>query len=79
MSDIIAFSPSPSLLGFGALHKLPEAFETRGIKRVIIFTDTRIVETGILGTGDQKRGRGDPSGKNTGPDKTHHDKPAPPG
>ena len=48
MSEIIHFSPSPSLLGFGALNKLPEALEVRDLKRVIIFTDNQIVENGIL-------------------------------
>lgn len=48
MSEIIHFSPSPSLLGFGALKKLPEMLEARGFKRVIIFTDNQIVENGIL-------------------------------
>ena len=48
MSEIISFSPSPSLFGFGALNKLSETLENRGYRRVLIFTDSQIVESGIL-------------------------------
>jgi alcohol dehydrogenase class IV len=48
MSKIITISPSPSLFGFGALEKLPEALGSRGFKRVLIFTDSQIAESGIL-------------------------------
>lgn len=48
MSEIITFSPSPSLFGFGALNKLPETLETRNFKRLLIFTDPQIAESDIL-------------------------------
>ena len=48
MSEIITFSPSPSLLGFGALAKLPEQLESRGFKRILIITDPQIAASGIL-------------------------------
>lgn len=48
MSEIITFAPSPSLFGFGALEKLPGALVSRGFKRVLIFTDAQIAESGIL-------------------------------
>lgn len=48
MSKVITFSPNPSMFGFGALEKLPEALESRGFKRVLIFTDSQIAESGIL-------------------------------
>ncbi len=48
MSEIITFSPSPSLFGFGALKKLPETLEAKGFKRVLIFTDSQIAASGIL-------------------------------
>ncbi len=48
MSKIITISPSPSLFGFGALEKLPENLGSRGFKRVLIFTDSQIAESGIL-------------------------------
>ena len=48
MAEIVTFSPSPSIFGFGALEKLPEAMESRGYKRVLVFTDSQIVRIGIL-------------------------------
>ena len=48
MAEVITFSPSPSIFGFGALKKLPEALESRGYQRVLIFTDRQIVQSGIL-------------------------------
>jgi len=48
MSEIITFSPSPSIFGFGALNKLPETMRSRGFKRLLIMTDSQIAESGIL-------------------------------
>jgi alcohol dehydrogenase class IV len=48
MSEIITFSPSPSLLGFGALAKLPEQLGSRGFRRILIITDPQIAASGIL-------------------------------
>lgn len=48
MSEIITFSPSPSLFGFDALQKTPEILATRGFKNLLIFTDPQIVKNGIL-------------------------------
>jgi alcohol dehydrogenase class IV len=48
MAEVITFAPSPSLFGFGALEKLPEAIRSRGLKRILIFTDSQIAESGIL-------------------------------
>ena len=48
MSEIITFSPSPSLVGFGALGKLPRELESRGFKRILLITDPHIAASGIL-------------------------------
>lgn len=48
MSDIVIFAPSPSIFGFGALKKLPDALETRGFRRLLIITDPQIAKSGIL-------------------------------
>ena len=48
MAEIVTFSPSPSIFGFGALDKLPETLKSRGYKRVLVFTDAQIVKIGIL-------------------------------
>ena len=48
MSEIITFSPSPSLFGFGALVKLPEVLKSRSFKRILIITDPPIGASGIL-------------------------------
>jgi len=48
MSEIIKFSPSPCLLGFGSLNKLPEELESRGYRRVLVITDPQIAASGIL-------------------------------
>jgi alcohol dehydrogenase class IV len=48
MSETITFSPAPSVLGFGALNKLPEILRSRGVKHLFIITDSQIAECGIL-------------------------------
>lgn len=48
MSETITFSPAPSVLGFGALNKLPEILNSRGIKQLLIITDSHIADSGIL-------------------------------
>jgi alcohol dehydrogenase class IV len=48
MSEIITFSPSTSIFGFGALEKLAETLGSRGFKRVLIITDLQIAGAGIL-------------------------------
>ncbi len=48
MAGIITFSPEPSLFGFGALEKLPESLQSRGYRRILVFTDSKIAESGIL-------------------------------
>jgi alcohol dehydrogenase class IV len=48
MAGIIIFSPAPSLFGFGALDKLSESLQSRGYKRILVFTDSKIAESGIL-------------------------------
>lgn len=48
MSDIIKFSPSPSLFGFGALVELPGLLESRGFKRILIITDPQVGASDIL-------------------------------
>ena len=42
MSEMITFSPSLSLFGFGALVKLPEVLKSRGFKRILIITDPQV-------------------------------------
>jgi len=48
MSETITFSPAPSVLGFGALNKLPEILGSRGVKHLLIITDSQIADSGIL-------------------------------
>jgi alcohol dehydrogenase class IV len=48
VSEIITFSPSPSLFGFGALAKLPEVLESRGFKRILVITDPQVGASDIL-------------------------------
>lgn len=48
MSETITFSPAPSVLGFGALNKLPEILDSRGVKQLLIITDSQIADSGIL-------------------------------
>ncbi len=48
MSDIIRFSPSPSLFGFGALAELPALLKSRGFKRIFIITDPQVGSSNIL-------------------------------
>jgi alcohol dehydrogenase class IV len=48
MAEIITFSPAPSVLGFGALNKLPEILGSRGVKHLLIITDSHIADSGIL-------------------------------
>jgi alcohol dehydrogenase len=48
MSEIIEFSPSPSLFGFGALSKLPAELKSRNFKRILIITDAGVAASGIL-------------------------------
>jgi alcohol dehydrogenase class IV len=48
VSEIITFSPSLSLFGFGALIKLPEVLKTKGFKRVLIITDPQVGASTIL-------------------------------
>jgi alcohol dehydrogenase class IV len=48
MSETITFSPAPSVLGFGALNKLPEILDSRGVKHLLIITDSQIADSGIL-------------------------------
>jgi alcohol dehydrogenase class IV len=48
MSDLIRIAPSPSLLGFGALSKLPGELSARKFRRILIVTDPQISANGIL-------------------------------
>jgi alcohol dehydrogenase len=48
MSEMITFSPSPSLFGFGALTRLNEFLVSRGYKRLLIITDRQIAGSTIL-------------------------------
>ena len=48
MSETITFSPAPSFLGFGALNKLPEILYSRGVKQLLVITDSHIADSGIL-------------------------------
>ena len=48
MSDIITFSPSPSIFGFGALVRLPELLKSKNFKRIFIITDPQVGASGIL-------------------------------
>jgi alcohol dehydrogenase class IV len=48
LSDIITFSPSPSIFGFGALVKLPGLLKSRNFKRILIITDPQVGASGIL-------------------------------
>ena len=47
MSEIIQFSPSPSIFGFGALDTLPEELKARNFKRILMITDPQIATSGI--------------------------------
>jgi alcohol dehydrogenase class IV len=42
VSEIITFSPSPSIFGFGALIKLPGLLKSRSFKRILIITDPQV-------------------------------------
>jgi alcohol dehydrogenase class IV len=48
LSDIITFSPSPSIFGFGALVKLPGLLKSRNFNRILIITDPQVGASGIL-------------------------------
>jgi alcohol dehydrogenase class IV len=48
VSDIIKFSPSPSLFGFGALVELPGLLKSRGFKRIFVITDAQVGASNIL-------------------------------
>jgi alcohol dehydrogenase class IV len=48
LSDIVTFSPSPSIFGFGALVKLPEVLKSKGFKRILTITDPQVGASGIL-------------------------------
>jgi len=48
VSDIIKFSPSPSLFGFGALVELPGLLESRGFRRILLVTDPQVGASNIL-------------------------------
>ena len=48
MSQLIQFSPSPSLFGFGALARLGDELRARDFKRILIITDPQISASGIL-------------------------------
>lgn len=48
MSEIIAFSPAPSIFGWGALAKLPAQLQQRGFHRILIVTDPQIAAGAIL-------------------------------
>ena len=48
MSEIITFSPSLSLFGFGALVNLPEVLRSRSFKRILIITDPQVGASTIL-------------------------------
>jgi len=48
LSEIITFSPSPSIFGFGALVRLPELLKSRNFKRILIITDPQVGASGIL-------------------------------
>jgi alcohol dehydrogenase class IV len=48
MSEIITFSPSPSLFGWGALVKLPMVLKSRSFKRILIITDPQVGASEIL-------------------------------
>ena len=48
MTDIISFSPSPSIFGFGSIKQLPEVLASNSYKKLLIFTDAQIAKSGIL-------------------------------
>ena len=48
MSDIIRFSPSASLFGFGALVELPGLLKSRGFRRIFVITDPQVGASNIL-------------------------------
>jgi len=48
VSEIITFSPSLSLFGFGALLKLPGVLKSRSFKRILIITDPQVGASDIL-------------------------------
>ncbi|MGZ3569014.1 MAG: iron-containing alcohol dehydrogenase, partial [Thermodesulfobacteriota bacterium] len=48
MSDIIRFSPSPSLFGVGALVELPGLLKSRGFRRIFVITDPQVGASNIL-------------------------------
>jgi alcohol dehydrogenase class IV len=48
LSDIITFSPSPSIFGFGALVRLPELLRSRNFKHILIITDPQVGASNIL-------------------------------
>ncbi len=48
MPNIVRFSPSPSLFGFGALVELPGLLKSRGFRRIFIITDPQVGASNIL-------------------------------
>jgi len=48
MAEIISFSPSLSIFGFGAVKQLPEILDGKNVHRLLIFTDVHIAKSGIL-------------------------------
>ncbi len=49
MSDIVKFSPCPSLFGFGALVELPGLLKSRGFKHIFVITDPQVGASNIVG------------------------------
>lgn len=48
MSKVLAFSPAPSYIGYGALALLPELLERRGWRQVFLVTDSVLAANGLL-------------------------------
>ncbi len=48
MATLIRTAPAPSILGFGALEKLPQELKARGFKRILVITDPPVAAAGIL-------------------------------
>ena len=39
MAEIVTFSPAVSIIGWGALSKIPSVLGSKGLQRIVIVTD----------------------------------------
>ena len=58
MAEIVTFAPAVSIVGWGALSKLPSVLESKGFRRIVIVTDPVVGRSEIVGrVSDLLKGR----------------------